>query len=107
MLVSAVLPLLSSFSLAALAVARDVAPEISRGVLFETPPRDWLAEVQRLQAISLHCAADLVGDEVLAEARAHDIPVLCYTVNAPEQAEMLFARGVSGLFTDRLDLFAG
>ncbi len=62
---------------------------------------------QRLRAISLHCDADLLRDEVLAEARAHDIPVLCYTVNAPEQAEMLFARGVSGLFTDRLDLFAG
>jgi glycerophosphoryl diester phosphodiesterase len=104
---AAVQPLLSSFSLAALAVARDVAPEISRGVLFEAPPRDWLAEVQRLQAISLHCDANLVGDEVLAEARAHDIPVLCYTVNAPEQAEALFGRGVSGVFTDRLDLFAG
>jgi len=104
---AAVQPLLSSFSLAALAVARDVAPEISRGVLFEVPPRDWLAEVRRLQAISLHCDADLVGDEVLAEAQAHDIPVLCYTVNAPEQAKMLFARGVSGVFTDRLDLFAG
>jgi glycerophosphoryl diester phosphodiesterase len=104
---AAVQPLLSSFSLAALAVARVVAPEISRGVLFEAPPRDWLAEVRRLHAISLHCDADLVGDEVLAQAQAHDIPVLCYTVNAPEQAKMLFARGVSGVFTDRLDLFAG
>jgi len=100
-------PLISSFSLAALAVARDVAPEISRGILFEAAPRDWLAQVHRLRAISLHCDADLVRDEVLAEARAHDIPVLCYTVNSEKQAEMLFARGVSGLFTDRLDLFAG
>jgi len=49
-------------------VARDVAPEISRGVLFEAPPRDWRAEVQRLRAISLHCDADLLRDEVLAEA---------------------------------------
>jgi glycerophosphoryl diester phosphodiesterase len=104
---AAVQPLLSSFSLAALAVARDLAPEILRGVLFEDPPRDWLAEVQRLQAVSLHCDAGLVGDEVLAVAREHDIPVYCYTVNAPERAEALFARGVSGLFTDRLDLFAG
>jgi glycerophosphoryl diester phosphodiesterase len=104
---AAVQPLLSSFSLAALEVARDVAPEISRGVLFEAPPAGWLAELRRLRAISLHCDADLLRDEVLAEARAHAIPVLCYTVNAPEQAEMLFARGVSGLFTDRLDLFAG
>jgi glycerophosphoryl diester phosphodiesterase len=104
---AAVQPLLSSFSLAALAVARDLAPEIPRGVLFEDPPRDWLAEVQWLQAVSLHCDAGLVRDEVLAVAREHEIPVLCYTVNVPEQARMLFGRGVSGVFTDRLDLFAG
>jgi glycerophosphoryl diester phosphodiesterase len=99
-------PLISSFSLAALEVARDLAPEIRRGVLFEAPPPEWLAELRRLQAISLHCDADLLSDEVLAEARAHGVSVLCYTVNAENQAKMLFARGVSALFTDRLDLFA-
>jgi len=99
-------PLLSSFSLEALEIARDRAPQIRRGVLFEAPPPEWLAELRRLEAISLHCDADLLSDEVLAEARAHDIPVLCYTVNTPKQAKMLFARGVSALFTDRLDLFA-
>jgi glycerophosphoryl diester phosphodiesterase len=99
-------PLISSFSLVALEVARDLAPEIRRGVLFEAPPADWLAQLQRLQAVSLHCDADLLSDEVLAEARAHGVPVLCYTVNAEKQAKMLFARGVSALFTDRLDLFA-
>ncbi|MGB7535187.1 MAG: glycerophosphodiester phosphodiesterase family protein, partial [Azonexus sp.] len=61
-------PLISSFSLAALEVARDLAPEIRRGVLFEAPPPEWLAELRRLQAISLHCDADLLSDEVLAEA---------------------------------------
>jgi glycerophosphoryl diester phosphodiesterase len=99
-------PLISSFSLAALEVARDLAPEIRRGVLFEAPPADWRAELRRLQAVSLHCDSDLLRDDVLAEARAHEIPVLCYTVNVEKQAKMLFARGVSALFTDRLDLFA-
>jgi glycerophosphoryl diester phosphodiesterase len=99
-------PLISSFSLEALEVARDMAPQIRRGVLFEAPPVDWLAQLQRLQAISLHCDATLLDDGVMAAAKAHDIPVLCYTVNAPEQAKTLFARGVSALFTDRLDLFA-
>ena len=103
---AAVPPLLSSFSLEALEVARDLAPEIRRGVLFESPPADWLAQLQRLQAASLHCDATLLDDGVMAAAKAHDIPVLCYTVNAPEQAKTLFARGVSALFTDRLDLFA-
>jgi glycerophosphoryl diester phosphodiesterase len=43
---------------------------------------------------------------VLAEARIHQMPVLCYTVNQPESAKALFGRGVSSLFTDRLDLFS-
>lgn len=99
-------PLLSSFSLEALAIARDLAPEIRRGVLFESVPADWLSEVQRLQAVSLHCDGELLGDDVLAQAAEQRIPVLCYTVNAPESAKALFERGVSSLFTDRLDLFS-
>lgn len=99
-------PLLSSFSLEALEIARDLAPEIERGVLFEAVPADWLSELQRLQAVSLHCDGDLLTDPVLAEARERGIPVLCYTVNAPEKANALFGRGVGALFTDRLDLFS-
>jgi glycerophosphoryl diester phosphodiesterase len=73
-------------------------------VLFEgTAGRLAGGTAQHLQAVSLHCDADLLSDEVLAVAKAKDIPVLCYTVNAPELAKSLFARGVSALFTDRLD----
>lgn len=103
---AAVQPLISSFSLEALEIARDVAPDIRRGVLFETVPANWRDEMNRLQAISLHCDASLLNDNVLNEALARAVPVLCYTVNALEQAKNLFERGVSALFTDRLDLFA-
>ncbi|MBS1144757.1 MAG: glycerophosphodiester phosphodiesterase [Proteobacteria bacterium] len=102
---AAVQPLISSFSLEALEIARDLAPQIPRGVLFERVPADWLAVVRHLQAVSLHCAADGLSDDVLAEARAHDVPVLCYTVNSADSAKSLFERGVSAIFTDRLDLF--
>lgn len=103
---ASVQPLLSSFSLEALEIARDLAPEIDRGVLYEVAPPDWLAVMHRLRAVSLHCDADLLVDVVLAEANARGIPVLCYTVNVPEKAKLLFERGVSALFTDRLDLFS-
>jgi glycerophosphoryl diester phosphodiesterase len=99
-----VLPLISSFSLPALEIARDLAPLIPRGLLFEAVPADWQLELGRLGGVSLHCDAALVTDSVLAEAHAARIPVLCYTVNYPAQAKSMFARGVSGLFTDRLDL---
>ena len=103
---AAVQPLLSSFSPAVLEVARDLAPGIARGVLYDAPPADWRSELRRLQAFSLHCDGELLADDVLTEARANGIPVLCYTVNSENQAKSLFARGVSSLFTDRLDLFA-
>lgn len=103
---AAVQPLISSFSMEALEIARDVAPEIRRGVLYEVVPADWLAEMNRLQALSLHCDANLLGDDVLSVAAERHIPVLCYTVNTPEQAKKLLMRGVSAMFTDSLDLFA-
>ena len=99
-------PLLSSFSLEALEIARDLAPGIARGLLFERVPTDWVETARRLQAFSLHCAAVGVSDAALAEAQAMDMPVLCYTVNAPAQAAALFGRGVAAVFTDRLDLFS-
>lgn len=102
---AAVQPLLSSFCLEALDIARDLAPEISRGVLFEKMPANWHGIAGKLQARTLHCAANVLDDAVLAEAAAAGIPVLCYTVNAREDAGLLFERGVHGVFTDRLDLF--
>jgi glycerophosphoryl diester phosphodiesterase len=103
---SGVAPLLSSFSPAALAAAFRTAPQLQYGVLFESVPSDWRQQMAAVGAVSLHCAADALADAVLAEASAAGIPVLCYTVNDPVEAATLIARGVSSLFTDRLDLFA-
>lgn len=102
---AAVQPLISSFSLEALEIVRDLAPQIPRGILFESVPRDWLGEMQRLQAFTLHCSAYLLTDAVLAEAIERYIPVLCYTVNSEIQAKILRERGVTAMFSDRLDLF--
>lgn len=102
---AAVQPLISSFSLVALEIARDLAPQIARGILFEAVPHDWLGEMKRLQALTLHCCADLLTDDVLDAAATQQFPVLCYTVNSPKPAKILFERGVTALFTDRLDLF--
>lgn len=101
-----VLPLISSFSMPALGIARDLAPAIPRGLLFDRVPADWRQQMADLRGMALHCNATHVSDEVLKEADALGIPVLCYTVNRPEQADMLMARGVRAFFTDRLDLFA-
>jgi glycerophosphoryl diester phosphodiesterase len=102
---AALQPLLSSFSLPALAVVRKRLPAARRGVLFEEVPADWPDILASLGAQTLHCAAESLAENVLRDAVDRGVPVLCYTVNDVAQAEMLFARGVSSLFTDRLDLF--
>jgi len=97
------LPLVSSFSEEALLAARAAAPELPLGALYEAPPVDWLTRINRVAALSLHCDAECLDDSVLSSARANGIPVLCYTVNEPLAAEVLFRRGVIAVFSDRID----
>jgi glycerophosphoryl diester phosphodiesterase len=97
------LPLLSSFSNDALAAARQVSSLLPLGCLWERPPADWLARFDALGAFSLHCACNQLDDSTLAAARSRNIPVLCYTVNAVSIAQAMFARGVTSVFTDRID----
>lgn len=96
-------PLLSSFSPAALAAARRVAPRARLGLLYEDVPADWRDALARLGGVALHCDAARVRDATLAEAAAAGVPVLCYTVDDAAAARALFARGVAAVFTDRLD----
>ncbi|MDQ5902797.1 MAG: glycerophosphoryl diester phosphodiesterase [Pseudomonadota bacterium] len=99
-------PLISSFSPEALATAKRIAPQLQYGLLYESVPADWLQQRANFGALTLHCAACELSDVVLKEAEAAGVPVLCYTVNDPGEAQALFARGVASVFTDRLDLFA-
>ncbi len=99
-------PLLSSFSLEALAAAREAVPELPRGLLVEVPPADWLGLLRRLDCISLHCRGYCVSPQLLGEARAAGVPLLAYTVNDPEEAGLLLHAGVAAVFTDRLDLIS-
>lgn len=96
-------PLLSSFSETALAIARDLAPELPRALLVERVPGDWQARIDALGCVALHCSARQPGWRWLAPARGHGLAVRCYTVNRPGQAARLFARGVDAIFTDALE----
>ncbi|MEI7612309.1 MAG: glycerophosphodiester phosphodiesterase [Betaproteobacteria bacterium] len=98
------LPLLSSFANESLEAARQVSSLLPLGCLWERPPADWPVRFDGLGAFSLHCAWDSLDDSVLEAARSRNIPVLCYTVNEPSVAEALFARGVTSVFTDRIDV---
>ncbi|HMW17177.1 MAG TPA: glycerophosphodiester phosphodiesterase [Accumulibacter sp.] len=96
-------PLLSSFSERALAAVRDNAPEWPIGVLYHQPPIDWPERLDRLAAATLHCHAGCVDDPLLRLAHERQVPVLCYTVNDQATAVSLFQRGITAIFTDRID----
>ncbi len=82
-----ILPLISSFSMEALAIARDLAPGVLRVACCSTPCQPiGTGRCCPWGALRLHCNAGsrYVG-EVLAEAAAQAVPVLCYTGETPWQ----------------------
>jgi glycerophosphoryl diester phosphodiesterase len=99
-------PLLSSFSEAALAAAREAAPTLRRGMLFEALPHDWLRIVHELDCVSLHANHKHLTAERVAEIHAAGLRVLAYTVNDPARAKLLAQWGVDMICTDRIDMLA-
>jgi glycerophosphoryl diester phosphodiesterase len=97
-------PLLSSFSYDALAAARNAAPTLPRGMLFDAVPGDWRRIVQELECVSLHASHKHLTEPLVAEIRAAGLRVLAYTVNDPLRARELVRWGVDIICTDRLDL---
>jgi glycerophosphoryl diester phosphodiesterase len=98
-------PLLSSFQPEALAAARDAAPDLPRGLLFDAVPTDWLQRLQALDCLSLHCNARKLDEKLALAIKDAGYGLAAWTVNDPALAEKLFAMGVDAIFTDRLDLF--
>jgi glycerophosphoryl diester phosphodiesterase len=98
------LPLLSSFSMEALAAARDAQPHLPRGLLCNRIPPDWKDRLQRLQCVALHCDHRHLDAAAIREIRDAGYWVFVYTVNDPERANQLGQWGIDALCTDRLDL---
>lgn len=97
-------PLLSSFSTAALAAAQAAAPELPRGCLFDEIPEDWIDTAKSLGCVSVHMNHRRTTSELVERAHAEGFWVFCYTVNSPERLHELWRLGVDAVCTDRLDL---
>ena len=96
--------LLSSFSLDALKVVKQVAPAIPRAWLVDAVPDDWQQTLAMLDSDTIHANAKSLASSTITALKAVGIKLLCYTVNDPVQARVLFDAGVDALCTDRLDL---
>jgi len=97
-------PVLSSFSMEALAAAKEAAPALPRGMLVGKIPPDWKGRMEKLQCVALHCNYRELTRELAASIHAAGYAVLCWTVNDPAEARKLFDWGVDCVVTDRLDL---
>ncbi len=98
------LPLLSSFSMTALAAARAAVPSLPRGCLFDTLPDDWQAQAAALDAVAIHTNHKHLTPAQAQAVKAAGLGLFCYTVNTPERAREILAWGVDGFCTDRIDL---
>jgi len=97
-------PLLSSFSPAALIGARRGAPWLPRGLLVDGISNDWRRQLEALGCVSLH-----VDHAFLTEAQARAVKaagywLFCFTVDEPTRAREILAWGADAFCTDRIDL---
>ena len=97
-------PLLSSFWPQALAAAQLAAPELPLGALMKSIRPDWQQCMQQLGCVSLHCDYRMLLPQQVRAVRDAGYWLLCYTVNDPAIAQVLFDWGVDAIVTDRLDL---
>ena len=98
-------PLLTSFDTAALEAVAGAAPSLPRGLLLERFAPDAIDTAQRLGCVAVVAEQDAWSPATVAAARAAGLRQLAYTVNDDAQAARLFALGLDGLITDRVDHF--
>ncbi len=92
--------LLSSFDDIAVAEIRRLLPDMPCGWLLETLPDDWRKEYATLGASAIHIDHKALDRDMAAEIVAANVPLVCYTINAPDRAHELFGWGVTSVITD-------
>ncbi|MFC0225997.1 glycerophosphodiester phosphodiesterase [Serratia aquatilis] len=97
-------PLLSSFSVEALAAAQQAVPELPRGLLLDEWDDNWREQTERLGCVSIHLNHNTLTAERVALLKGAGLRILVYTVNSPERARLLLNWGVDSICTDRIDL---
>jgi len=100
------IPLLSSFSPAALQAAQRAAPQLRRALLIDSLRPDAFDRVQELGCVALITNHKLMDAALLSRIHGVGLRALVYTVNEPERAQALRGLGIDGIVTDAVDRFA-
>jgi len=99
------LVLLSSFRHDYLQTCRHLFPEIATAALQESAhPPDLVRSLQTLGVCAYHPENRLVDASLVKTLRAADLHVNVFTVNDPDRQRQLFRWGVTGIFTDFLEI---
>lgn len=93
-----------SFDHDAVRRAREVAPEIRGGILFDRAVDDVAAAMRAADALDAWPRWDLIDAALVAAVHGAGGRVIAWTVNRTEQAAELAALGVDALCTDHLPL---
>jgi glycerophosphoryl diester phosphodiesterase len=100
------MPLVSSFEMEALILARSLAPELPLGMLMHNWDNNWNKEAQALNCTSIHLSSSITTQKRVASIKDKGYKVYVYTVNRRRQAMKLFKWGVDAVFSDYPDLLA-
>ncbi len=99
-------PLLSSFQPAALAAAKDSAPNLPRALLLDGLRAGWLDEANALGCVAVVAHHPSFDAAVIDGLHAAGLRAMSYTVNDPFTAQRLVGLGIDGLITDAVDRFS-
>lgn len=97
-------PLLSSFSVLALEAAKNIAPNIPRGLLCDDLPTDWQHLTKKLGCISLHVNHRYLTQKRVKAIKSTGLFLFAFTVNRLDQARKLLKWGVDCICTDEIAL---
>jgi glycerophosphoryl diester phosphodiesterase len=92
-----------SFSSSVLKRIHELDPLVMTGFLFSDRSPSAVASAVDAGARQLLPRADRVTPELVSEAHAHDLRVVVWTANTPDQMKKLISAGVDGVITDYPD----
>lgn len=92
--------IVSSFHHPMLARFHRNAPQYAIGALTACCPLDLAQFATDLDADTLHVEAEMVSQELVADAKARGLAVYVYTVDRPKLLQELQSLGVDGVFTN-------
>jgi glycerophosphoryl diester phosphodiesterase len=89
-----------SFSSSVLKRLRELEPLVMTGFLFDERFPGAITTAIEAGARQILPRTDRVTRELVSEAHAHDLKVVAWTANSPEEMEKMISAGVDGIITD-------